>query len=80
MHCYLRFAQDYPEDAKPFPSVKAAIEEYQRVALELDRFGQRIEATIHYRDERQHDEPKCAEYPDYVLSLTPSGNVRKQLA
>ena len=77
MRCYLRFERDALEDAKPFPSVRAAVEEFQRVALELDRVGQKIEATIHYRDERQHDEPKCAEYPDWVLSLYPSGNVRK---
>lgn len=80
MRCYLRFERDALEDAKPFPSVKAAVEEFQRVALELDRFGQRIEATVHCRDERQHDEPKCAEYPDLVLSLTPRGNVRKDPA
>lgn len=80
MRCYLRLAQDYLEDAKPFPSVKAAIDEYQTIALELDRIGQKIEATVHYRDERQHDEPKCAEYPDWVLSLGPRGNVIKTKA
>lgn len=74
--CYLRQGDDYLEDAKLMPSLQAAKDEFESTARELDRFGQKIEATIHIYDPRVNDAPFCHEYPDYVLSLGPKGGLR----
>lgn len=75
--CYLRQGDDYLEDAKLMPSLQAAKDEFESTARELDRFGQKIEATIHIYDPRvMNGALFCHEYPDYVLSLGPKGGLR----
>lgn len=75
--CYLRQGDDYLKDAKLMPSLQAAKDEFESTARELDRFGQKIEATIHIYDPRvMNGALFCHEYPDYVLSLGPKGGLR----
>lgn len=72
--CYLRVGNDYLEDSQRCPSIAYAVREFQVIAVELARYGQEIEASVHVaasKDELQ-------EYPDYVLSLGPRGGVRKE--
>lgn len=76
MECYLRFENEYLDDAERCDSIAQAKRSFMRTAEELDRYGQQIEATIHLRDERIHDEPKCGEYPSFVLSLGPRGGLK----
>lgn len=70
--CFLCFAGDYLEDATKCRSIEYAKGEFLATAKELDRFGQRIEASIHIADTRA----EIAEYPDYVLSLGPRGGLK----
>lgn len=79
-HCYLYYAGSAFEKPELHRSLGEAKDAFLRTARELDRIGQKCEATIHFRDERIHDEPKMAEYPDYVLSLTARGNLRCERA
>lgn len=72
MKTYLRIGSDYLEDAKRYSSKKAAIAAFHRVASELWRYEQRIDASLHYA--RTQDE--LQEYPDFVLSLGPRGGVK----
>jgi hypothetical protein len=76
MRCYLYYAGSAFEKPEPYRSLGEAKDAFLRTARHLDRFGQRCEATLHLRDERIHDEPKCAEYPDWTLSLTERGNLK----
>lgn len=76
MRCYLYYAGTGHEKPIPYRSMAEAREEFLLTARELDRFGQAMTATLHMRDERVHDEPKMAEYPDYVLSLGPRGGLK----
>jgi hypothetical protein len=69
---YLRFQDDYLEDAKAYQSKSAAIEAYRETMEELGRFGQRIEASLHIANSKA----ELAEYPDFVLSPGPRGGVR----
>lgn len=71
--CFLRLGDEYLDDARPFPSIAAAVADYAATARELRRYGQRIDATLHYAATRD----ELAEYPDYVLELGARGNVRK---
>jgi hypothetical protein len=72
MKTYLRLGADTLEQAKRYASKKAAIAAYAAVARELDRYGQSIEATLHYA--RNADE--LAEYPDYHVYMTDTGVIR----
>lgn len=72
MKVFLRIGDDYLEDSVPCFSKAAAIDRFRDVAEELARFGQEIEASLHYA--RSPEE--LAEYPDCVLSLGPRGGVR----
>ena len=56
-----------------FKSKRDALEYFRGVALELDRYGQKIEATL-------HKGPHPAEYPDYVLSLGPRRGLKVEVA
>lgn len=76
MKCYLYYAGSPYEKPEAHRSLGEAKDAFLRTAQHLDRFGQRCEATIHLRDERIHDEPKCEEYPYLMLSLTARGNLR----
>ena len=68
--CYLLFCGDMPEKAEPHRSIKDARDAYLKVARELDRYGQRIEASLHFVDTLDGN---FAEYPDRVLSLSERG-------
>ena len=69
---YLRIGDDSFEAAAEHSSLRDAKAEYREVAEELDRYGQRIDASVHIAESRD----ECAEYPDYVLSLGPRGGIR----
>lgn len=70
MKCFL--CDGALEDAKLYPSIAAAARQFQRDAEELDRFGQRHEASLHFGGDLE----TLAEYPDRVLSLGPRGGLR----
>lgn len=70
--CYLRMGDDYLEDAVFCEKLGHALSDFWSTARELSRYGQRIEATIHFVD-KKGDEP--GEYPDRVLSLGPRGGL-----
>ena len=72
--CFLCFAGDYLDRAIKCRSIAQAVDEYLTVANDLNRFGQRIEASIHVALKRS----EIAEYPDYVLSLGPKGGLKKE--
>lgn len=74
--CYLRIGSDYIEDAIRHPSIASAKDKFEFVARQLDRCGQRIEATIHIAATRD----EVNEYPDYVLRLGPRGGVQMNRA
>ncbi len=74
MKAFLRMGNDYLEDAVKYNSVAACVEAYRVVAVELDRYGQNIEASIHIADTKE----ELNEYPDFVLSLGPRGGVKKE--
>lgn len=77
MKCYLLYSTSYDQsDAELCDSIGEAKREFMRTAEELDRYGQAIEASIHLRDERCHDEPKLCEDPSYALSLGPRGGLK----
>lgn len=71
--CYLLMSGDYPEDATFCRSIAYALGEFEATARELDRYGQKIEASIHFVDAQGED---FAEYPDRVLSLGPRGGLK----
>ena len=71
--CYLLFAGDYVEDATFCPSIRYALWEFEATARELDGYGQKIEASIHFVDAKGD---YFAEYPDRVLSLGPRGGLK----
>ncbi len=72
MVCFLRFASDPLEDATRFNTKRDAVLSFAKVAFELDRIGQRIDASLHVARDRD----VIHEYPDFVLSLGPRGGVR----
>ena len=69
MPYYLRMGSD---QAVGFKTRVAALDEFHATARELDRYGQRIEASLHIADSRS----ALQEYPDFVLSLGPRGGLR----
>ncbi len=73
MKCYLRIDNDALDDAALYGTIKDACAAYLDTARELDHYGQPCEATLHIADNRD----TLAEYPDYVLSLTAKGNLKK---
>ena len=70
MKCYLRYQADYLADSEPCRSIAEAKDKFTQTALELDRYGQKIEATIHIPTSGE-----LHEYPDYLLSLSPKGKL-----
>ena len=75
--CFLRLASDPLENAIYYFTVTDAVNAFERQARQLARFGQRLEATLHYVDSVS-DVP--AEYPNCVLSLGPRGGLRVENA
>ena len=71
MKCYLRYQADALADAEACRSIAEAKEKFTQAALQLDRYGQKIEATIHIAPALT----EAAEYPDYLLSLSPNGRL-----
>lgn len=76
MKCYLYYAGSPFEKPEPFRSMVEAKEEFLRTARELDRYGQECTATIHIAPTLE----QMSEYPAYVLSLTPRGNLKCERA
>lgn len=76
MKAYLRMASDYLDEAKRYPSKRAAVEAFTDAARELNRYGQRLEASIHYARNRE----ELNEYPDFTLQLGPRDGVRVERA
>lgn len=73
---FLRIGDDSLDDVIECRTLKDARLEYADVALELDRYGQKISASVHIA-ERADD---CAEYPDYILELGPRCGINCQRA
>lgn len=76
MAYYLRMGSDYLEQASKFGSKANALHAFETAARELDRYGHRIEASLHIAD-RKDD---LQEYPDFILSLGPRGGLRCERA
>ena len=64
MKCFLRIGDDCLEDATQHKSLAQAESAYRKVAEELGRYGQAIEATIHIAKTIN----EVVEYPDFVLT------------
>jgi hypothetical protein len=73
--CYLRYQDEPLDEAKFFQSKGAAVDAFERTARELDRYGQKIEASLHLGNKDD-----LSEYPDFVLSLGPRGGLRVERA
>ena len=71
---FLRLGSDYLEDSLCFQTRTAAEHKFQRVAQELERYGQELEASLH----RAPNRATLNEYPDYVLALGPRGGVKAE--
>lgn len=76
MITFLRMGSDYLDDAKRYLSKRDAIDAFESTARELWRYGQRIEASLHYAKNKD----ELQEYPDFVLSLGPKGGLRVEAA
>lgn len=72
MRTYLRIGTDTLEEAQQYASKKAAVEAFAETAHQLARFGQSIEASLHYANSMD----ELAEYPDFVLSITARGSIK----
>lgn len=73
---WLRVGDDSLDDAEPHHTLRDARLAFAEVAHELDRYGQRIDASIHIGKDAEY----LVEYPDYVLSLGPRGGIRQERA
>lgn len=73
---FLRIGDDCLEQAIAFKTKSGAIDYYRRVAEDLIRFDQAIEASIHVAPDRD----QVVEYPDWILSLGPRGGLHLQSA
>lgn len=76
MPYYLRMGNDYLNEAERHTTLRDAVSAYREVANELNRYGQRIDASLHIAAKRS----EIDEYPDYVLSVGPRGGVRCERA
>ena len=70
---FLRYADEYLEDAQGFKTLKGAREAYEETAEELYRYGQAIEATVHIAGSID----EVVEYPDFLLTYE-DGRVIKE--
>lgn len=69
---YLRIGSDTLAQSVGYRSQTRATQAYEKVARELDRFGQRIEGSLHFANSRD----EVVEYPDRILSIGPRGGLR----
>lgn len=76
MAYYLRTGDDSIEDAVRHRTLADAKATFLETARELDRYGQRIEASVHIAETESH----VQEYPDYVLALGPRGGLKCERA
>ena len=76
MKTYLRLGADTLDQARRYKSKAAAIAAYAETARELARYGQAIDASLHYARSRD----ALHEYPDVTLGLSPRGAVRCERA
>lgn len=76
MKVYLRMGSDTLEEAKRYANKRDAIAAYRGTMEELARFGQSIEASLHYASSRK----ELQEYPDFVLSPGERGSVKVERA
>jgi hypothetical protein len=72
MRAYLRVDCDPLERAIACHTISDAVSAFRRIARDLGRFEQRVEATLHFANSRG----ELAEYPDRVLSVGPRGGIR----
>ncbi len=72
--CYLVLTS--LDRAVEYPSQTAAIRAFRYTADELFKYGQRIEATLHFANSRE----ELVEYPDYTLALGPNGGLKMEKA
>lgn len=63
---------DYLDQATPFDTPRDAVDSFAETARELNRYGQRIEASVHIASNSR----ELVEDPDYLLSLGPRGGLR----
>lgn len=73
---FLREGSDALDKARPFPTLRAAVDAFATSARELARYGQAHEATVHVAARAD----QVDEYPDYMLTLGPRGGVRMEAA
>ena len=73
---YIRFDNQYLEDAEPCDSIAEAKRYFETTARDLARYGQEVTASLHVYDRRITEGNHCQEYPDYLLSIGPRGGVR----
>ena len=71
-YAFIKVGNDY--DYKNCRNLAEATEYYRAAAVELDKYGQKIEATVHLAN----CENEIHEYPDYVLSLNKLGGVTRE--
>jgi hypothetical protein len=76
MKTYLRLGADNLVVAQSYQSKAEAIKAYAKTARDLARFGQCIEASLHYA--KNTDE--LNEYPDFILSIGPCDGIRCERA
>lgn len=76
MRCYLFYAGSPHDEPIPFRSMAEAKDDFWVTAKELDRYGQKCEATLHIAPTLL----QMSEYPDYVLSLGPRGGLKVESA
>lgn len=72
MKTFLRMGSDYLDDAREFNTQADAVDHFRSTAKQLARYGQTIEASLHFAPSRE----LVAEYPDRTLSLGPRGGVQ----
>ncbi len=72
MKCYLCYAGTLYPEFEPHPSLKTAKASFFESAMDLERYGQNSEASLHIAKSEEF----IHEYPDYVLSLTKRGALK----
>jgi hypothetical protein len=70
----MRIDADSLEESKAYPSKRAAVAAYAKIAQSLARFGQACVATLHYARDRD----ALQEYPDFMLTLNDNGTVKEE--